>query len=189
MDQIDALTLLFGFGVFVARIADVSIGTMRTISIVHGRTVAAFFLGIVEVSLWLFVITAVLHRVREQPILGGFYAVGFAAGGVVGIKMERWLAIGNVVVRLISHKHGMLIADALRDHGYGVTSFEGWGRSGPVIELYIVCRRSDLRRLLTLAYDYDPDVFAITEPVGSVNKYHGPLHHPWTGWRAAFKKK
>jgi len=186
---IDANALLLGLGVFVARIADVSIGTMRTISIVYGRTTAAFFLGIAEVSLWLIVITAVLNRVSEQPILGVFYALGFATGGVVGIKLERWIALGNVVLRVISQKHGPAMAEALRGRGYPVTTFEGRGGSGPVMELYVVCRRADLHDVVHRVHSFDPAVFTITEPASSVSKVYRPLHHPFTGWRSVFKKK
>lgn len=189
LSSIDAPTLLLGVGVFLARIADVSIGTMRTISIVYGRTTSAFFLGIGEVVLWLLVITAVLNRVGEQPILGAFYALGFATGGVVGIKLERWLALGNVVLRVISQSHGTAMASALRDQGYPVTTFVGEGRSGPVVELYIVCSRADLQAVVDLVRRFDPNVFTITEPANSVSRVYRPLHQPWTGWRAVLKKK
>lgn len=187
--NVDTPTLLLGMGIFFARIADVSIGTMRTISIVYGRTGAAFFLGLAEVSLWLVVISAVLHRVTEQPILGVFYVLGFSAGGVVGIKLERWLALGNIVLRVISQKSGQDMAAALREQGFAVTTFEGHGRSGPVVELYVVCKRSDLVNVVNRVRSFDPDVFTITEPVGNVSKVYGPLHHPWTGWRSVLKKK
>jgi hypothetical protein len=45
-------------------------GTMRTISIVQGRTKIAFILGFFEVSMWLVVISAVVNQILSKPILG-----------------------------------------------------------------------------------------------------------------------
>ena len=44
----DVNTLLIAFLIFVARIGDVSIGTVRTIVTVQGRSVVAFSLAIFE---------------------------------------------------------------------------------------------------------------------------------------------
>jgi len=92
----DLSTLLTGILVFLARVADVSMGTMRTISIVRGRTKTAFVLGFVEISLWLVVIAAVLASISSRPILGIFYALGFSTGNVAGILLERRIAFGQV---------------------------------------------------------------------------------------------
>jgi uncharacterized protein YebE (UPF0316 family) len=48
----EAHILLTGMIVFVARICDVSIGTVRTIVTVQGRTVIAFFLATFEITIW-----------------------------------------------------------------------------------------------------------------------------------------
>jgi len=85
---------LLGIFVFIARIVDVSVGTLRTISIVQGRTKLSFFLAFIETSVWLVVLSAVLPKVMETPLLGLFYAFGFATGNVVGILVEKRLAMG-----------------------------------------------------------------------------------------------
>ena len=45
-------TLLIGFLIFIARIGDVSIGTVRTIVTVQGRSVLAFSLAIFELLIF-----------------------------------------------------------------------------------------------------------------------------------------
>ncbi|MFH1681609.1 MAG: DUF5698 domain-containing protein [Candidatus Eisenbacteria bacterium] len=186
---LDWTTLLLGVVVFFARVLDVSVGTMRTISIVQGKTRNAFFLGLIEVSVWLAVVAAVVNKVMEQPILGVFYAFGFSTGNVVGIKIERRLAFGHTVFRVITPEHGEEMAVAVRAAGFPVTTFVGQGMAGPVTELYIVCRRRDLKRLVPIVLDVDPSAFYITEQAGSVSKLRRPFMTPRTGWRAIFKKK
>ena len=58
--------LLTGMVIFFARIIDVSIGTVRTIVTVQGRTIIAFFLAIVEITIWILVASTVINQVKEQ---------------------------------------------------------------------------------------------------------------------------
>ena len=80
---------VLGVIIFFARIIDVSVGTLRTISIIQGRTKMAFYLGFIEISMWLAVLSAVLKKVMENPMLAIFYAAGFSTGNVVGILIEK----------------------------------------------------------------------------------------------------
>lgn len=185
----DLAMLLTGVGVFFARIVDVTLGTLRTISIVQGRTWMSFWLGFVEVGLWLVVFSTVLYQVREVPLLGVFYALGFATGNMVGIKIERRLAFGHIILRVISRTRSLPMAEQIRSHGFAVTTFDGHGMSGPVVLLYIVCRRRDLPDLIELVRQVDEDAFYITEQAGSVSKVFRPMMPPATGWRAIMKKK
>jgi uncharacterized protein YebE (UPF0316 family) len=182
-------TLLLGMAIFLARVVDVTMGTMRTISIIQGRTKIAFVLGFVEVSIWLVVISAVVSDIMHKPLLGVFYALGFSTGNVVGIKVEKRLAFGHMILRVISTGNGRMMADRIRDSGYAVTTFEGGGRCGPVTMIYVVCRRRDLQEIIPLVNSVEPDAFYITEQAGSVSKIFRPALQPLTGWRAILKKK
>jgi len=47
----DLITLLTGILIFCARVIDVSLGTLRTISIVQGKTQAAFSLEVCRIKI------------------------------------------------------------------------------------------------------------------------------------------
>ena len=81
------------------------------------------------------------------------------------------------------------MTDALRQAGFGVTTFRGEGMSGPVVELYIVCRRRQMREVIRIVQAIEPSAFYITEQVGEVSKIYRPIMTPVTGWRAILKKK
>jgi uncharacterized protein YebE (UPF0316 family) len=181
--------LLTGIAIFLARIVDVSLGTLRTISIIQGRTWVAFWLGFVEIIIWLWVISTVIPQIREIPVLAIFYAFGFASGNLVGIRLERRLAFGHIIIRVISKKNYQKMADALRQAGFAVTTFQGEGMSGPVIELFIVCRRRFLREIIGMIKSIEPDAFYTTEQAGEVSRIYRPFLTPVTGWRAILKKK
>jgi uncharacterized protein YebE (UPF0316 family) len=180
---------LLGIFVFFARIVDVSVGTLRTISIIQGRTKIAFVLAFVEVSVWLLVLSAVLPKVMESPFLGLFYAFGFATGNVVGIAVEKRLAMGYANFRIITMHNAKKIAEVFREKGFAVTTFEGEGKNGKVTEVYIACERKDLSGLIKLVKEIEPEAFYIAEQAGFISKIRRPTMVPATGWRAVQKKK
>jgi uncharacterized protein YebE (UPF0316 family) len=181
--------ILTGIAIFLARIVDVSLGTLRTISIIQGRTRVAFWLGFGEIIIWLWVISTVIPKIREIPVLAIFYAFGFASGNLVGIRLEKRLAFGHIIIRVISKDHHKKMADTIRRAGYAVTIFQGEGMSGPVFELYIVCRRKCLREIVGMIKAIEPDAFYTTEQAGEVSRLYRPFMTPVTGWRAILKKK
>ena len=187
--MIELNVFLTGIIIFCARICDVSIGTIRTIVTVQGRTTIAFFLAIFEIVIWITVASTVIHQITERPILVLFYALGFATGNVVGILVERKLAFGSIILKVITRNDGHTLADHLREMGQPVTLFSGEGMCGPVLELYIVCRRKDLKWLLPEVRKKDKNAFYVIEQARDMSKVLKPLYTPIGGWRAALKRK
>lgn len=167
-------TLAIGLSIFLAQIAVLTLGTVRTIITVQGYARMAFLLGAIEVALWLTVISAVLAKVSGQPILGVFYILGFAVGNVCGILLERKLALGHVILRAIAVRRGQDMADRIRRASFAVTTLEGQGVSGSVSILFVVCRRKDLRRILPLIKSIDVNVFYSVEAAAEVSRIHAP---------------
>jgi uncharacterized protein YebE (UPF0316 family) len=185
----DLNILLTGLVIFVARICDVSIGTVRTITTVQGRTTIAFFLATVEIVIWVLVASAVINQVKEQPLLVLFYALGYATGNVVGIIVERKLAFGLIILKVITPDTGRQLADSLRQNGQPVTIFRGEGMYGPVEELYIACRRRDLKWILSDVRRIDPNAFYVIEQARDISKVLRPTYTSMGGWRSVGKRK
>ena len=174
--------------IFTLRIVDVSFGTVRTISLIHGRIVTAVILGFFEVLVWITVVAQVISGVSENPVLLVAYAAGFAAGNGVGIVIERRLAFGVQMLQMISQKHGEEIAAAIRGHGQAVTVFTGEGRDGPVRMILTTCQRRKVPALIREARGIDPDIFYVVEPVSDLRKNVRIGTRP-TGWRSVGKAK
>ena len=175
--------------VFFSRVVDVSIGTIRTISTVQGRVALAFVLGLFEVTIWLIVIATLVNTVLDRPWLLIFYALGFSTGNVVGIKLERKLALGHAILRLFTSKHANDIIEKLREADFRVTCFEGEGLRGPVSELHIVCERRKLNRALSLVQKIDPDIFFVCETPTRVRRHNSNLSGAPFDWLGALKRK
>jgi uncharacterized protein YebE (UPF0316 family) len=178
--------------IFVLRICDVTLGTVRTVAIVKGRITVAAFLGFFEVLIWILAVSQVIWRINESFFLALAFAGGFSAGNAVGIMVERKLAMGTSVVRIISTAFGKEIAQAIRDDGHDAAVFDGRGADGEVTLVYAVAPRRKTRQMLQRARSIDPSLRYVSEPAhesfqGAALRLR-PTPHA-TGWRAVFKKK
>ena len=69
--------------IFLFRIVDVSLGTLRMLLAVRGRRVLPPLIGFVEVSIWVLAAGSVVQNLASPLHVVG-YAGGFAAGTAVG---------------------------------------------------------------------------------------------------------
>ena len=98
------MELLFAAGyIFILRLIDQSLGTLRTLYVNKGKPLFGALLGFVESGIWIIAISQVIRDLND-PFLAIGYALGFAAGTIVGSYIESSIAIGDVVVRIFSPK-------------------------------------------------------------------------------------
>lgn len=188
MDFINQLPIwAVALAIFSLRIVDVSLGTMRTIAVVHGRMWLSVGLGFFEILIWLVAIAQVITRLNESLLLMLAYAGGYATGNAAGIALERLVALGSCVVRIISMERGEEIAHTLRELGQGVTTFEGVGRDGPRTLIYAICGRKDLHQVIEASRAIDPRLFYAVERVSESSRV-GPLAHH-TSWQNILNRK
>ena len=149
--------------IFAARVADVSLGTLRTAFIVRGKRALAFAVGFCESVVWVVVVAQVIKNLNH-PIYVFAFALGFAAGTVVGITVEGWFAIGEQVVRVFTAK-GESMASAIREQGCAVTMFPGSGRDGSVHLLFIQVPRRRTNAIIAAVRKFDPSCFYTVDDV------------------------
>jgi len=181
-----ASTLAMGVLIYLARICDVSLGTVRTLMVVNGSRRIAFVLGFFEVLIWVLAASKVLRQL-DQPFYAVMFALGAASGSFVGMTIERRVALGEQIVRVFTRRGGD-VAAPLRGSGFVVTEMDGRGSSGPVTLLFVEVRRRNAMRAIALARQADPDCHYILDDVRLTSAVRSHLHEP-TGWRAIFKLK
>lgn len=181
---------MLALSIYLLRVCDVSLGTLRTLAVVQGRLKMSVIVGFVEVLIWICGVSQVMLSVREHPIVAVAFAAGFATGNAVGILLERLIAMGSVSLTIISPAEGPTIAERLRSEGQPLTTFSGTGRDGPVTMIYTTCSRRSLRKLLTVARKVDPRLFYTVEPLREwrLDARAQPFPHT-TGWRSLFQRK
>lgn len=156
--------ILGGLLIFILRVCDMSVDTLRVMSMVRGRKVRATLFALIEATIFITAILKVLSPPIEVWDMIGF-ACGFAGGTYAGMTLAKRLATDDVLIRVISPKHGQQICQSLRGVGFAVTVLQGEGRGGPVPILFSVVDRGDGERFLGLVRQVDPDAFVVTEPI------------------------
>ncbi len=160
--------------IFMARILDVSLGTIRILFIARGIQTLAAVLGFFEVFIWLFVISSIFKNL-SSPFYYIFYAGGFAAGNYVGITIERHLYVGKVALRVITRENADALLAHFKKKGFGVTSVNAMGSQGPVKILYSIIERRDLNHAVEEVKRFNPKAFYSIEDVRKVSEGTFPL--------------
>lgn len=150
--------------IFVARIGDVSIGTVRTMLMLQGYRLVAACLGVIEVTIWVLAVGGVVTNLTEPAAIAG-YALGFGAGVYIGIWIENQLALGYRMVRIICTEENVHLPDRLRDRGFRVTQVDGRGREAHVHIAFTVIRRKQLADLRVAVAEVAPKAFVTVERV------------------------
>ncbi len=158
----DLVTLLGALGIVGLRIADVALGTVRIAMLVRGRPLLAGALSFAESLVWLLAAAQVLSNLGS-PVQFVAYALGYALGTVIGVTIERWIAIGDVLMRVVSRTNTPSVAPALREAGFVVTELNAKGRDGGVTVAFSVMPRRRVPKALAIVRKADPDAFASFE--------------------------
>ncbi len=153
----------------IARIMDVTIGTIRLIFVSRGYKYIAPLLGFLEVIIWLLAISQIMQHLDNIMCYIG-YGAGFAAGNYIGIFLVEKMSLGTVVIRIIPKKDTTELVSRLREANYGVTSIAAEGKSGPVQILFSIVKRKDLKEALQLVNSHSPNAFYTIEEVQTVNE-------------------
>ena len=153
--------------IFLLRIADVAIGTLRIGFLVRGRPGVAGALSFAESLVWLTAAAQVLSNL-DDPVKFVAYAGGYATGTMLGVQIERWVAVGDVMMRIVAPVDGPSASHALREAGYVVTEMNASGRNGQVSVAFSVLPRRRVAEALRLVQRAAPDAFVAfegTQPV------------------------
>jgi uncharacterized protein YebE (UPF0316 family) len=154
--------------IFVARLVDVTLATMRHILVFKGARKLVPALGFIEVLVWLVAMTQVIHNLTNVACYLA-WAAGFSAGTWVGMVLEEKLALGHQLVRIVSRGDSRELVERLRQHRYGVTVVPAHGGSGPVEIILIATTRATAGHLADTLRRFDPGLFFTIEDVRSVD--------------------
>ncbi len=155
--------------IFVARIFDVTLGTLRIIFVARGKRNLAPILGFFEVLIWIVVISQLVQNLESATAYIG-YAAGFAAGNYFGMWLEDKLALGTYILRLITAEESGELVQRLRAAGFGVTTVAGEGKTGTVQLIYTFVKRRDVEAVLSIIHELKPNAFVSMEEVRSTEK-------------------
>lgn len=150
--------------IFVARICDVSINTIRIIYMLGGRRLTATLLGFFEAFIWLLVIREIFKHL-DNWLCYVAYPAGFACGIFVGMIIEEKIAYGKVIVRIITRKDVNQLIQYLNSQQFRFTKVEAEGPDGKENLVFTVLDRERLDELLNKLKELIPTAFYTIEKV------------------------
>jgi len=164
--------------IFIARVADVSLGTVRVIFIARGLKYLAPVVGFFEIIIWLLAIGQIMQNLTN-PLCYIAYAGGFATGNYVGIWIAEKLSLGVVLIRVITSKDALELLEYLKSAEYGVTSVDAQGSAGKVQVVFTIVRRREVASVVNLIKQFNPKAFYTIEEVGFVEEGIFPARKTW----------
>ena len=157
--------------IFLSRILDQSIGTMRLIYVSKGFKKIVPFLGFFEVMIWLLAISQIIKHL-DNFMCYVAYGIGFATGNYVGMLLEERMSIGNVIVRIIPKHDVSNLIEHLRAEDYALTIIDAEGKEGKVKMIFSIVNRKNLNNFINILNTHNPTAFYTVEDVRMVCEGH-----------------
>ena len=101
--------MIIALKIFLVRILDVGLGTVRMILLVKERKVIASIVGFFEVAIWFAIVKEALNTSEAGFLIILAYAGGFAAGTFIGSLFSNKFISGSFNVQIITNKNNEII--------------------------------------------------------------------------------
>ncbi len=170
--SIDLNIVLGALLIMFMRIADVTIGTFRTILVVQAKKYYAAVAGFFEVLIWITAMKFIVDHMDTNLNLIA-YAVGFGIGNLLGITVEEKIGLGYSQINIISRYAADKIATSLRRSKYGVTLLPAEGGSGGMAVIVAIVRRRDAKHVIKAVEEIDKNCFITIQ---HSRPYRGFIH-------------
>lgn len=150
--------------IFISRLGDVTMATLRHIFISKGLRNIVPILGFFEVLIWLIAMRQVFSHLNNAACFIA-WAAGFSAGTYLGMFIEERLAIGTQIIRIITNENIFSLTEGLKKLNQGVTIVDGHGAVGPVKLIFTIVKRANKAEVIELINTCTPNAFYTIEDV------------------------
>lgn len=142
--------------ILVAKVIEVTLGTLRVILINKGYRKEGTLLAFIEIILWVFIASTVINGMTEAPIKGLMYSFGFAGGVYLGSYVESKIAMGKILVQVICDvETSNSLSEAIRSSGMGLTTWDAEGKESTKKVLLLIGNRKNTKKILKLISETD----------------------------------
>ena len=110
--------------IFLARILDVSIGTIKSFYVIKEERISSFILSFIEVLIWYYAARAALSIDIDSIFIPISYSLGYATGTYIGTYFSSTYIKGNLTVHIISNKITKKDIESIKKKNFGITSIK-----------------------------------------------------------------
>lgn len=151
--------LILCLKVFLGRIIDVSLGTIRTLLTVKGKRLIAATIGFIEATIWFLIVKEALNSGTNSLYIVFSYAGGYAIGTYLGGLISNTIIKSNFCVQVIISDKNKKLVNKLRDEGYGVSVVDAKGHKSSKYMLFIEINHKSFKNLKNLIMEMDSNAF------------------------------
>ncbi|WP_040225051.1 DUF2179 domain-containing protein [Bhargavaea cecembensis] len=154
--------------IFTINLVYVTFYTVRLILTMKGYRWVAAGLSVVEIVIYVVGLGLVLDNLNQIQNVAA-YAIGYGTGVIIGSMIEEKLALGYVMVNVITEDIERKMVRVIRENGFGITDWEANGRDGSRHAMQILTPKKYELKLYTLIKELDPKAFIITYEARSIH--------------------
>lgn len=148
--------------VFLGRICDVTLATIRTIMTVKGRKGIASLLGFCELFIWFLIVRTALNVDSNSLWICFAYAGGYALGTFLGGTLANILIKGNLTIQVITSSRNDETIETIRANGYAVSIIDVKGQNDTLkYMLYVEINKKKLTEFKKLIKSLDDKAFIV----------------------------
>jgi uncharacterized protein YebE (UPF0316 family) len=155
---------LFPLLIFMLKVSDVTLATLRMLTVVRGRRATAWIIGFAQATIFIIAVVGVLANLNN-PLNVIAYAAGMATGNVLGMTIEAKIAPGHSLLRIASSRRGNAILERLRAEGWGATEVPAQGKMGMVSWILCYVPRRQIAHVTQQIIQTDQEAFITVEQV------------------------
>jgi len=159
--------LLIAFGIFILRVLNMALDTVRMLTVMRGMRTLTWILGVLQTTLFILAFGSVINDLDNLLNIAA-YSVGFATGNVIGMMIEKRLAFGYINITIISSLRGKELAEKLRAQGHAVTEIPARGKDGTVEILECSVQRKLAQEVQDIALEIEPEAFITSRDIQRV---------------------
>lgn len=153
--------IMLYFLIFISKVVELTLGTLRMIVVANGKKVLGSFLQGVISLIWVFAISNVITNLKD-PLNIIFFVLGSIIGSYLGGLLEEIIALGTNMLVVITDKD---IANSIREENYIVTETKGSGLNGLKYLLFIIVKRKNIMDLKKTIKKYDQNALIISDSI------------------------
>ena len=142
--------------IFSARILDVSLGTIRTIFTVKGKSFISALIGFIEVLIWFLVAREALSN-GVNIFIAISYSLGYSIGIYIGSILSKKLIKSNLNVQIITENYDLI--DKLRKEKFAVSVVDIKGKDSNKYMLIIGINNTKKDLLIDKIKKFDNNAF------------------------------
>ncbi len=155
--------------IFLSRIIDVSLGTLRIILANKGIKIYSAVIDFFEVLIWLLVITTIIKNL-DNVFAYMAYCLGYASGTYFGICLEEKISFGYVKLSIITKKNLAKMIEDLRPTKYVFISNSINSSHGKIKIINAFLERKYLKKVIKKVKGRDPNAFYTIEDLKMIKE-------------------